>query len=757
MTTPRVVCLLPVRNGAADLPGFFASAAGFADAVIALDDGSTDDTAAVLRAQPLVAKLIANSPRADFRGWDDAANRNRLLETAAEFQPEWIISVDADERIPADDAKALREFLATDALPGIAYGFRCYSMIGDLEHALPNPIWVYRLFAFAPGQRFPDQDLHFTPIPVAISRRAYVRTSFRIQHLGGMSPERRLARYEKYRQADPECRFWPDYSSLLKEPGANDVLPWQPRRTGESAFFTSEAIDTVRPQEKDGESKDAPWLGVIVLDDGPLAGVERALRSVEGDPGEVERMLVTPRPEQWGQIDGALVIPCPGNATRGAMRNLGIVRSRARHGLFLDADLSLRPGALEAIARAHRDGFASVTGTIEPDVTGTIAMGAFLHRFGSVRRRRDDTIMDGAPRWNSCARSLASELGGFVENLSGGEEIAFGRTLAARGYLTYRLGNPLLTFQGTTSASFRRSLVGAYARGAARSCFMQQEYRDEGNLLDRELLLDRFIRRLLRQISQAVARGKSQELAPRARTSAVAALLEVASWFGEWAELAKPGNGKLLTLFGRPAGVALVVVMDTSTNPAIALVRFNLRTPALRVAIVPPQLQIPAAGGTWASIGSAVASATAAENGQLSRFAVHDLAGRPFDLAIDDLLLIDGSSLSPRMKRWLARAQTDGRWRDALLNLFGAPLGKKARAALFARRGVRTTFSRRSAWLALMRLRKLAPRDLDVITLPLGNGKLDTEAIELAHSFLEIDSIHRPATKRNRLRLVEWA
>jgi glycosyltransferase involved in cell wall biosynthesis len=45
MSANRVVCLLPVRNGEADLPGYLAAVAGVADAVVALDDGSTDRTA----------------------------------------------------------------------------------------------------------------------------------------------------------------------------------------------------------------------------------------------------------------------------------------------------------------------------------------------------------------------------------------------------------------------------------------------------------------------------------------------------------------------------------------------------------------------------------------------------------------------------------------------------------------------------------------------------------------------------------------
>src|SRR5215207_4109597 len=102
----KLVCLLPVRNGEADLPGYLEAVEGLADAVVALDDGSTDGTRQILERHPLVKRVLVNPPRADYVGWDDAANRNRLLEAAADLAPDWILSLDADERIPPDDAAA---------------------------------------------------------------------------------------------------------------------------------------------------------------------------------------------------------------------------------------------------------------------------------------------------------------------------------------------------------------------------------------------------------------------------------------------------------------------------------------------------------------------------------------------------------------------------------------------------------------------------------------------------------------------------
>jgi glycosyltransferase involved in cell wall biosynthesis len=224
---PVLVCLLPVRNGEADLPGYFESVSRFADAIVALDDGSTDRTREILDASPLVKAVLANPRREDYAGWDDAANRNQLLAATAALEPQWLLSLDADERIPADDAAALRAFLATDALPGCVYGFKVYRMWQDLGQYDRAVLWVYRLFAWAPGQRFPDHRLDLVPVPTDLPPDRWLRTTIRIQHLAGLTEARRIARFEKYEQADPDNTFQQSYRNLLELPG--ELTPWRPR------------------------------------------------------------------------------------------------------------------------------------------------------------------------------------------------------------------------------------------------------------------------------------------------------------------------------------------------------------------------------------------------------------------------------------------------------------------------------------------------------------------------------------------------
>jgi hypothetical protein len=225
---PTTVCLVPARNAEHHLPACLDSAARFADAIVALDDGSTDDTWAVLKTSPHVAIVLSNPPRPSYEGWDDSANRNRLLRAAAQLAPSWIVSLDADERVPPDDAAALREFITTDALPGCAYGFQHFRMWGN--ECVPHFTWIYRLFSFRKEQAFPARRLHFDPVSTDIHRERWVRTTIRVQHVGASDEEGRLAHVAKYRQADPTAEYGVNFGGLAERPAT--LRAWHARPPG---------------------------------------------------------------------------------------------------------------------------------------------------------------------------------------------------------------------------------------------------------------------------------------------------------------------------------------------------------------------------------------------------------------------------------------------------------------------------------------------------------------------------------------------
>jgi glycosyltransferase involved in cell wall biosynthesis len=426
--TTRIACLLPVRNGAEDLPGFLASAARVCDAVVALDDGSTDATRAVLDASPLVRVVLSNPPRADARGWDDGANRNRLLEAAAALDPAWVLSLDADERIDAADAAALRAFVETEAVPGHAYGFLRYRMVGDLGHYavgdLESPsrvgLWVYRLFAFEPGQRFPNRPLHFVPVPTAIPRERWVRTTVRIQHLASLTEERRQAHIEQYRQVDPEFGPGLIYRDLLAP--TTRVEPWEPRPPRLAVVG-------------------GPAISAIVISRNDEDRIAQTVASVVGQdcPRPFEVIVVTSGTDRTAQIvrerfPEATLVELPRPALPGEARNAGLAVARGEYVTFPGSHIELKPGSLAARLRAHERGHPMVTATVLNGTRTRAGWASYFLDHSTTWPGRPSGELSWPPGHCSYRHAALLMAGGFPEDLRAGEDTVVNHRLWRLGY-----------------------------------------------------------------------------------------------------------------------------------------------------------------------------------------------------------------------------------------------------------------------------------------------------------------------------------
>lgn len=613
MTYP-IVALLPVRNAEADLAGYFASIERVCDAVVALDDGSTDRTPAILAAHPLVKVLLQNPPRADYRGWDDSANRNRLLQAAAALQPEWILSIDADERFDERDAIDLRRFLQTDALPGCAYGMRHVPMWDDGRTFEPNYDWIYRIFSYEPGQRFSAARLHFAPVPTSIPREFWVETTLRLQHLGEANPHRRLRRFLKYLEADPERRYEADYSHILRIPGPEERRIWLSRPEG-MPVLRSEATDRlVLPAGGDDE---APVLSAIVIAQNDEATIAQTIRSVVDqqttEPFEV--ILVTSGRDRTAAIvreafPSVRVVELPHPILPGAARNAGLTVARGLYVSFPGSHVALPPGSLEARLRAHRQGYAMVTGiTLNGNTTPWGWASYFLDQHESLPGLPSTELAD-APIHCSYARLPLIEVGGFPEDLRTGEDTSVNRALRGRGYVAWREVSIQLVHRSPsrTGVHFVRH---QFRRGRGwGALILRDRYREGPVLADREgvqrllRMLPNRLRRIRRQVGRADVSLQAifDEVAPLVALGAVSGAL------GMWYELIKPGPGKLATLFDSSDRIVLVAEHD-GAEPALAcvsLTREEAATIPLRADLLPDALadglagDVPPAGGLTA-------------------------------------------------------------------------------------------------------------------------------------------------------------
>lgn len=220
----RICCVMQLRNEARFLSGCLAHLADHVDAVIALDDGSTDDTARILERHPLVAEILSNAPR-ESHVWDERENKRRLLTRARDLGYDWVLVCDADERYETNLLRNLRRIAA--AFPPAHLGciaVRVRELWDTPMRYRIDGVWgdkvVARFFALPDEISFADdKPLHGRWPPDELRRKAMpYQLGYNLYHCKTISRADRVRRRDFYRAVDPEQRFQPSgYDYLIEE------------------------------------------------------------------------------------------------------------------------------------------------------------------------------------------------------------------------------------------------------------------------------------------------------------------------------------------------------------------------------------------------------------------------------------------------------------------------------------------------------------------------------------------------------------
>jgi glycosyltransferase involved in cell wall biosynthesis len=478
MSQPLLYLLLPVKDGADYLAPYLQSAANFADGVIALDDGSTDGTVEMLRDNPLVKALQSHAPRIGFAEWNDSQNRNELLVLAEPFHPKWAMFLDCDERFDAEEGLRLRHFLETEVVTGLAYGFRVFRMIGAGCEFDPDFLWVYRLFSFRSGQRISAKRLHFVPIPTEIPRGRWIKTNLRIKHYGASTPQRREARFQKYRQADPRCESQRSYANILQPPSV--CRPWVSVEPADSAVHQESLLEFRRLQslssgvcDAEPASRLAPLISAIVISRNDEAVIRSCLACLTAERvnGGYEVILVNSGTDRTAEIatrefPKVKVIRSATPLLPGQARNCGLRETRGQVVAFPGSHVTIEPGYLQAAIDAHEMGFAMVSGSMYNRNATFAGWASFFLDSHVTLRGRPSAILLEPPMRCSYLRWPLLQTGGFPEDLRCGEDTVLNSHLFALGFSAYRSQNYVAGY--FPSATGLRSLLSRHAtRGRA--------------------------------------------------------------------------------------------------------------------------------------------------------------------------------------------------------------------------------------------------------------------------------------------------
>jgi glycosyltransferase involved in cell wall biosynthesis len=243
-----------VRDEAEHLDACLASIEGFVDEIVVVDTGSTDDTVAVAERHGAV---IGHEP------WNDdfATPRNRSLDLAS---GEWILYIDADERVQVPDPNEVREILRIAAGNHLAFRVRFAPRLGW------TPYFEFRLWRHDPDIRF-HGSIHESMVRSIerVARREGLRIGklddilpggLTIQHLGYEGDQRhKHARNEPMLVAalaeTPDRPFLYDHlARIYEDRGEHDKA----RATWHAGMAIARARSTAHPDDR------LLWINLLV-------------------------------------------------------------------------------------------------------------------------------------------------------------------------------------------------------------------------------------------------------------------------------------------------------------------------------------------------------------------------------------------------------------------------------------------------------------------------------------------------------------
>ena len=146
--SPGLSVIVITLNEAPRLEACLRSVA-FADEVIVVDSGSTDDTVAV--AQRLGARVQVTT---DWPGF--GAQKNRALDLATR---EWVLSIDADERVTPRLRASIEAALQAGSSSAYQINRRSSYCGQYMKHSGWSPDWIVRFFRRG-SARFTDDAVH---------------------------------------------------------------------------------------------------------------------------------------------------------------------------------------------------------------------------------------------------------------------------------------------------------------------------------------------------------------------------------------------------------------------------------------------------------------------------------------------------------------------------------------------------------------------------------------------------------------------
>lgn len=210
----KTIGLVAVKNEEQYMGKLLCQLTRLTDLVLVADDASTDNTKKICES---FAKVRVHT-LPDLGYWHTGRNRVFLHSWAMFYEPEWVVTLDADELWKDEDVVAK---LLDEPKDRLCYTFPLLYLWNDEKHCRWDKFYpdikAIRVFKFNSGDFPRTEKAHATSVPVGV-RNSIGEIDSPILHYGYITKEERQKKFDYYsKRRDVDYSHIIDENVILKE------------------------------------------------------------------------------------------------------------------------------------------------------------------------------------------------------------------------------------------------------------------------------------------------------------------------------------------------------------------------------------------------------------------------------------------------------------------------------------------------------------------------------------------------------------
>ncbi len=205
----KLIAILRAKDEIDNIDQCLGKLSELVDGIVMLDNGSTDGTLERYKKYPKILTLLKTE------GYHEGRDKLMLLNKAREYEPEWILWIDADEVFENNLTRTVLDSYMRSGYNRITFRL-CHFWLDRSHCRFDGPYWLYSLhpqrsmWRNIPEATFKNVKLHNGDIQ-NIPKRYYL-SPYRLKHYGYSDRSKMVKKYQKYIEEDKTGQR--DYSHL---------------------------------------------------------------------------------------------------------------------------------------------------------------------------------------------------------------------------------------------------------------------------------------------------------------------------------------------------------------------------------------------------------------------------------------------------------------------------------------------------------------------------------------------------------------